>query len=51
MAASGVGRGIEAPDVVILGRSDAKRSADPRIHSVTFAEGRSGAEFHGVATL
>jgi hypothetical protein len=29
---------------VILGRSDAKRSEDPGIHAMTFAEGCSGAK-------
>ncbi|CDX26321.1 hypothetical protein MPLB_780009 [Mesorhizobium sp. ORS 3324] len=36
----------EAFVFVILGRSDAKRSEDPRIHAVPAAEGCSGAEFY-----
>ncbi|CDX52411.1 hypothetical protein MPL3365_150131 [Mesorhizobium plurifarium] len=31
---------------VILGRSDAKRSGDPRIHAVALAEERCGAKGH-----
>ena len=39
-----------SPNFVILGRSDAKRSEDPRIHAVTSAEGRNGAKFCTVAS-